>query len=116
MRIIYSYNFYHMDPCADIEVGQAEEYTLNIGEDMATSDVLARSFSYYPNPVQDVLNLKSDKYISEIRIYDLAGREVFAQIVNANIKEVTLSQLKSGIYVARIVVDGKTETFKIIKN
>ncbi|SMC70153.1 GEVED domain-containing protein [Moheibacter sediminis] len=115
MRIIYNYDYYHMDPCADIEVGQAEEYTLKIGEEMGISDLQKNKFSYYPNPVKDVLNLKSDHQISEIRIYDLTGKEVFAQSIHSNSKEITLSQLETGIYAARIIINGKPETFKIIK-
>lgn len=82
---------------------------------MQTSDLLANSFSYYPNPVKDVLNLKSDHQISEIRIYDLTGKEIFAQNIQSSSKEITLSQLETGIYIVRIVINGKTETFKIIK-
>lgn len=115
MRIIYNYNYYHMDPCADINVGQAEEYTLNIGEEMGTSDLEGSSFSYYPNPVKDVLNVKSDQQISDIRIYDLTGREVFAQTINSNSGEVRINHLQPGIYVIKAIVDGKREIFKIIK-
>lgn len=115
MRIIYNYNFYHMDPCTDIEVGQTEEYTLNIGEEMGIQDLLNSNFTYYPNPVKNVLNLKSDQQISDIRIYDLTGKEVLVETINSNSKQISLAHLQSSVYVAGITINGKTETFKIIK-
>jgi hypothetical protein len=115
MRIIYNYDYYHMDPCADINVGQAEEYTLRIEEEMEVVDNNVVKFSYYPNPIKDVLNLNADHIISEIRIYDLLGGEVFTQNIQSTQTTLNLAHLPSGVYIARMMVNGQIETFKLIK-
>jgi len=70
----------------------------------------------YPNPVKDVLNFKADIAISEIRIYDMLGREVGVFMGgNNSIEKINIHTLSRGTYVLKILANGKIETHKFLK-
>ncbi|KFE97236.1 T9SS type A sorting domain-containing protein [Chryseobacterium luteum] len=71
----------------------------------------------YPNPVQDVLNISSDKIIKAISVYDASGKLVMNnQPANEKSIKIDLSMLKTGVYVGKATLDeGSTKAFKIIK-
>lgn len=73
------------------------------------------AISYYPNPVQDVLNYKSNEKVHEISIYNISGQKVGQYEAGANQGRVNVSSLSSGIYIVRGKTDLGTESFKMIK-
>ena len=55
----------------------------------------------YPNPVNDVLNIKADKAANEskrIEIHDVNGRMVISESFDTDQRQIDLSLLKSGVY------------------
>ena len=70
------------------------------------------NFEIYPNPVDDVLYIKSEKNIEEINIYNIVGIKVAAVSVQRSAFSLDMSGFNSGVYF--IDVDGKT--FRIIRN
>ena len=71
--------------------------------------------SYYPNPVLDVFTVRYSANITSVEIYDLSGRRVKNN--NSNNSEVTvnLSDLSASVYIVKVLAEGKTAEFKIIK-
>lgn len=80
---------------------------------LATTEITKASFSIYPNPVSDMLKVKSDDKIVSINIFDFSGKLVSSK---ANANEINVSQLTKGNYVVQIVTNQKTYTEKFIKN
>lgn len=82
---------------------------------LAVSDSKNEAVSIYPNPVKDVLNVKTTSKIKTRTVYNFSG-----QIVNAKLTSDTaidFSRLETGIYVVEIVLEnGKKTTQKVIKN
>ena len=73
------------------------------------------NLTLYPNPTSNFLNVASDFEIKEIRILDVNGR-MMSQF-NGTEKNINLSNLQSGIYLAQIIDVNNTVTIrKIIKN
>ena len=72
-------------------------------------------FSFYPNPVQDRLNLKSPSDIENISVYNMLGQEIIRQAPNARTSEVDMSALQTGAYFVKVTINGITETKQIIK-
>ena len=84
-------------------------------EEMGAGDMNSFDFSYYPNPVKDVLNIESQKAIESIDAFNLAGQKVMSNMKLTDGK-VNMSSLTPGTYVFRVTLkDGQVETFKIIK-
>lgn len=69
----------------------------------------------FPNPGNDILNLKSDKQISRVEVFNLQGQNV--KSLNTESKEVSVvtSELQSGLYfVKAFLANGKILTEKLI--
>ena len=74
-----------------------------------------RLFEAYPNPVRDALYLEAGERIESVSIYDMSGRRVMYQPVDALNSEISLSYLQSGNYVCKALVNGKEGIYKIVK-
>lgn len=72
-------------------------------------------FRFYPNPVQDKLNLRAQDNIENISVYNMLGQEVMRQAPNKNNAEVNMSGLQTGSYFVKVTINGITETKQIIK-
>jgi hypothetical protein len=70
--------------------------------------------SLYPNPVESILNIKTS-IKSEVKIYNVIGKLVFANDVNTNNKGVDISHLKRGVYIVKIKNELGVKNSKIIK-
>ena len=88
----------------------ADEFTI---ETMAVNDVANKSkIQVYPNPVNDVLTVSSDKKVSNISVYNVGG-QLLSEVNNSNV--INLTKLSLGVYFVKTVVEGKTEMTKVIK-
>lgn len=72
-------------------------------------------FKFYPNPVQDKLNLRAQDNIQKISVYNMLGQEVLRQAPNNRTTEVDMSALQTGSYFVKVTINGLTETKQIIK-
>lgn len=73
------------------------------------------SISYYPNPVDNVLNYESKEKILEISVYNSVGQKVLDHKIDSNKGQINVSALVSGIYLVRAKTDSGIDTFKMIK-
>lgn len=65
-----------------------------------------QKFSIYPNPLKGtLLNFQCKKEISEVRLYDLTGRELLVGYPKNS--TITLSQLPSGIYILKAMTESE---------
>ena len=73
-------------------------------------------FSIYPNPTNDVLNIKSNLKIKQIQILNLLGQNVLS-LGEENLKSSTIdvSEFKSGIYIMKVKSDTKEQSVRFIK-
>lgn len=74
------------------------------------------SFSYYPNPVKDLLNLSTTQNISNIEIYNLLGQQSVTKAINANQSQVDMSHLPKGTYIVKINADNEYQTITVFKD
>ncbi len=85
----------------------------NVGiNEVSISDL----FSFYPNPVQDVMNLRADTKLlgSVYNIYDNSGKLVLTGKINFENIIIEIGNLSGGIYLIS-VGENLQQTFKIIK-
>lgn len=68
----------------------------------------------YPNPVKDILHISQDEGNAwEYSIYDLYGRLVRSGVVDNN--QVSTRSLPKGLYIIKLMQDGKFRTAKFVK-
>ena len=82
---------------------------------VANDDFSADKFSVYPNPVQDVLNIRSTTSVDAIAIYDVLGKLVLETTPDAISPSVNMSALTSGAYLVKVTIGGASKTVKVIK-
>jgi hypothetical protein len=73
------------------------------------------NFSYYPNPVKNVLNLSYIDTISNVEVVNVLGQTVLNTKYNANQVQVDLSTLANGAYMVKITSNNQVKTIKVIK-
>jgi len=61
------------------------------------------NFKLFPNPVNNILNISSDKNINKVSIYDNLGKVVLS--VEHPSSKINIEQLKSGMYSIAIIYD-----------
>ena len=98
--------------------------SLGILKDKITLEILGNSdlenlkseINVYPNPTQDIINIKLDKNVSKFRasLYNAAGQIL---LTTENRSSINISNLNKGVYFLKIEPEnGKPVTKKIIKN
>ncbi len=104
--------FWPTGSCGKYFNGQAEDYTINVKEALATSETSIKNTQLYPNPVKNVLTVSSNKKVNSISLYNAAGQMVK---ISRNANTVDMADLPAGVYVVKTDVEGKTESSKVIK-
>lgn len=101
---------------SDLGVVFYDNLYLYKGEALGVNDVLASSFSTYPNPTQDSWTIKtSTEEITSVQVFDVLGKRVLA--LTPNTSEVTIdgSSLKRGLYFAQIKTINGSISVKLVK-
>lgn len=81
---------------------------------VSDNNLVAKKYKIGPNPVKKLLTFFSDQKVSNIKLYDTAGRNVFYK--NNDDNSIDLSELKSGIYFVTYEINKIIYKDKIIKN
>ncbi|MFD1062252.1 T9SS type A sorting domain-containing protein [Winogradskyella litorisediminis] len=107
------------DPAANnLDYVDIDNVVCNItpAQALSNNDFKQTSFVVYPNPAQNVLNIKGINTLKEVTLYDLTGKLVLKN-TDLSSNTIDLSNLKVGIYMVRIIDEfGNTSTQKIMKN
>ena len=70
----------------------------------------------YPNPAKNEIHISNiDAVSTEIRIFNVLGKQVFYQ-PKITEKTIDISSFNKGIYIVKLDVDGKTKTQKLVIN
>ncbi|WP_159951996.1 endonuclease [Polaribacter septentrionalilitoris] len=82
---------------------------------LSSDSFSSNNLQFFPNPVDDVLRIRnsSNKSISNFKIIDFLGKEVFYQKNSS--EEINIQKLSKGIYLLKFEVDNKTYSTKFIK-
>lgn len=102
---------------ANFAEGDAKGFLIELpAEDLATNDTaLSAKMSIYPNPVVDIVTIKTADKIESAEVYSAAGQMVFSSKKVAN-NQIDLSALTKGFYILKVKTDKGLQTTKLIKN
>ena len=79
-------------------------------------NILNSTFSVYPNPTSNVLNIESTQEIDNVTVFNLLGQNVASfsknEITNSSID---MSELSKGLYLVKITSGDKTQTLRVTK-
>lgn len=72
--------------------------------------------SCYPNPVIEIFNIRYNKNITDIKIFDLSGRLVKSVKTNAEMVEINIKDLSAAMYIVKLQAEDNEQTeIKIFK-
>lgn len=93
-----------------------DDFTVSTASTLGTQEYTKnKKINIYPNPFKNDLHLQADEKIQNIKIFDMTGRLLFEKSINTEKKDINLSFLKPGTYIAEIQKATSTERVKIIK-
>ena len=79
-------------------------------------DELSTELQVYPNPADDQLLVRSNQVIDQCIVYDLTGKAVYAQNVNAHSAVLSVEHLSAGAYVVHASGANGLLVTRFIKN
>lgn len=73
------------------------------------------SFTFYPNPIENVLNIQnnSNSSISKVEFYDVFGKKI--NCIATNNSSFDISHFENGVYQVKVRTDRKFYVYKLIK-
>jgi len=82
---------------------------------LGTATNILEGFTLYPTIVKEELNFRSQNNVEAITVFNVLGQKVFSGTPNTNNSSLNLSNLRPGVYVVKVSAEGKTGSYKIIK-
>ena len=89
------------------------EYAEGFGEHGPST--VSGTFTVYPNPANNKLNVEAPEAIEKIEIYNLIGSLVYCQENCTNKVEISTSGLQSGPYLIRLTTSQTSNTIQFVK-
>ncbi len=108
----YYINIGHYSAFGDSAEGP---FTVNMTAVLSNDTFDNASFSAYPNPVNDVLNLSYSSEISSVKVINLLGQEVISRNVGTTSTQIDMSSLQAGAYIVNVTIGDAVKTIKVIK-
>lgn len=91
-------------------------YTFRNTPILSVDDTKKSAFSIFPNPVEDMLQIKSEGLgITTIRIFSVTGAVLLESHITIGANSIEVSALPTGIYFLKVNSQDREHTFKIIK-
>lgn len=73
------------------------------------------AFTFYPNPVKNILTLTAQNSIQEVTMFNILGQAVLKVSPNATTSDIDMTTLVAGTYFAQVTVNDIVKTVKIVK-
>lgn len=83
---------------------------------LSNADFEKNNFTYYPNPVKDILNLGYINAIDTVQVYNMLGQEVFNTTGSDTKMQINMSSFAKGTYLLKVTSGTVTKNIKVIKS
>lgn len=97
------------NPTFELKIWSTESLSVNDFEETSNS------FTYFPNPVNDKLSIRSQSSIESIVVINMLGQEVMNFMPNASSTDIDMTQLQTGAYFVKVSIGDSSEIVRIIK-
>ncbi|MCK8481120.1 T9SS type A sorting domain-containing protein [Psychroserpens algicola] len=82
---------------------------------LGVTDSTFDGFSYFPNPVKDVLTLNSPRAIDNVEVFNVLGQRIIAIDSQNTIQNIDMSNVQSGAYLVKVSIGNQTKTIRVLK-
>lgn len=104
-------NFYSASANNEIYI---DDVTLATGI-LSTNSFDSESFTIFPNPVVNQLNIQSKEAVNTVSIYNVLGKLVHQSSPNTISPSIDMATYKSGIYFVEVTIGNARRTVKVVK-
>lgn len=81
---------------------------------LGITDESFNGFNYFVDSNNN-LNLSANTALNQVEVYNAIGQQVVSQKLSNTDESISLASLETGIYIAKVNIDGASKSFKIIK-
>ncbi|WP_299366430.1 T9SS type A sorting domain-containing protein [Winogradskyella sp.] len=107
--------FRHWD-CTDQDFLSVDDLEVN-ATTLSVDEFTANSFSYnYNNITEDLVINSSNENFTRIEIFSILGQNVITKQLTSSNESINVSEIRDGIYLAKIYINGNSKTVKFIKS
>ena len=82
---------------------------------LANQDFDMTQFSYYPNPVIDLLNVSYSQDMTNVKVFNMIGQQLLSKDVNATTTQIDMSSYAIGAYFIQVSTGNAMKTVRVIK-
>ena len=82
---------------------------------LESNSSIFNAFTYYPNPVSDVLKISNNDIISSVSVFNMIGQLVYEKDFDLTALEINFEPFSKGIYIIKVKSGATENTFKVIK-
>lgn len=97
---------------SDPNKGREKATVTVVGNATSINDEVAWSSKVFPNPASEVLNIEAPVG-SQVEIFDVTGGVVYQAVQESAQKTISTSDFTAGVYIVKIVNEGKSVTEKL---
>lgn len=98
-----------------IETYQSPTFGVLVSRAAGTDNNVFSGFTYYPNPVQNILTLQNNSEITKVEAYNLLGQLALQQNTSGTKATVNIQALQPGIYLVKAYSGSNAKVIRIIK-
>jgi hypothetical protein len=98
-----------------LNTGGPSDVLIDISDSLGIGDNTIDGFTFYPNPVNDILNVRSNIMIEQVEFFTVLGQSVTTKYINATNSQLDISGLTTGVYFMKVTANGITATYQVIK-
>jgi hypothetical protein len=82
---------------------------------LANQDFDMTQFTFYPNPVIDLLNITYSQDMTSVKVFNMVGQQLMSKQVNSNTVQVDMSSYANGAYFIQVTTENAMKTVRVIK-
>lgn len=92
-------------------------FTTEADPSLSVDEFENKAFDHFYNKDSDILTLTSSTLaFDNVELYNLLGQQVLNRHLSQTNETVNMSSLEDGVYLAKVSIQGRTQTVKILKN
>jgi hypothetical protein len=93
-----------------------DDFSVDTTLNLSVNDFESNTFTHSYNKDTDILTLDSSTLpFSGVEIYNILGQRVINNTLSVNNETIDISNLKDGIYLIKVSIQGHLQTIKILK-
>ena len=96
------------------KIAETGMFVLNGYTNLENKSANDLNIEVYPNPANQVLNIRSNNEISNMKIYNMSGQLLKNHIVNAREKSIDVAELKGGLYLLKVETNERVRTIRFV--